>query len=257
MPTQVVGNASSSAVLFASLSAAALDLGNTDGELVTQENIVSKNTDTTIDLVNVAAIALPATISVAIGTRLGSRLSDTVLKLMFGVTLAAIAPLILHKAYTQPALEVSNEKGASAASVVDTDSSMSIAHQIMSRSQFALAGTAMGFITGLVGVGGGPIIISYLSLQNYRDMSPRQVVGTANLSMLPMMVVGTFSHALHGNVVWRMALPLCMATMAGGMIGGLAAAHAPVQVLQTALSGFLMFTGFSTAKKALQILRLR
>jgi uncharacterized membrane protein YfcA len=133
----------------------------------------------------------------------------------------------------------------------------SLLEQLKCRGQFALAGTAMGFITGLVGVGGGPIIISYLSLQTDRKLTPRQIVGTANLSLLPMMVVGVATHAMHGNIVWRAAAPLCLATVVGGAVGGLAAAYVPVQILQTALAGFLMFTGYSTSRKALQVLMSR
>jgi uncharacterized membrane protein YfcA len=277
LPTQVVGNATSAAVLIASLSMASTD----QSDSCEVKSNSSSTSDTVIDLANVAAIALPATISVAFGTRLGSRLSDTVLKLLFGLTLAGVAPLIWHKACYQgstdleksasfsggqphlqqeqagevavkPAAGAGADRGAGAGAGCSV-----LLEHLRSRGEFALAGTAMGFITGLVGVGGGPIIISYLSLQSAQDLTPRQVVGTANLSMLPMMLVGVASHALQGNVVWRAAAPLCVATVAGGAAGGLAAAHAPVQVLQAALGGFLVVTGCSTASKALRVLLRR
>ena len=225
------------------------------------ENI---STDCDFDLVNVVAIALPATISVAIGTRIGSRLSDTALKFVFGVALTGIAPMILHKAYKGKSIPethrngntpvLRNREGLSTVSMVKVLSLSDMYDTLKSRAHFALAGTVMGFVTGLVGVGGGPIIISYLSLQTDRELSARQIVGTANLSMLPMMMVGTLSHAAQGNIVWRAAAPLCLATMAGGAIGGITAAYAPTQLLQTALAAFLVFTGYSTSSKALRLL---
>jgi uncharacterized membrane protein YfcA len=226
-------------------------------------DIGSLISDTTVlDLVNVVVIAVPATISVAIGTRVGSRMSDAALKLIFGATLAGIAPLILHKAYksnktnTSPITSntIAITKITNTAALSEPKVSESLLKAVRERSDLALAGTLMGFITGLAGVGGGPIIISYLSLQTNRELSPRQVVGTANLSLLPMMIVGAATHALHGNIAWKVAAPLCAATMVGGAIGGIAAAYAPVQMLQSLLAGFLMFTGYSTSRKALAVL---
>jgi hypothetical protein len=44
----------------------------------------------------------------------------------------------------------------------------------------AIAGTAMGFATGLVGVGAGPIVVSYLSI--FTDLSQREVTESSLLS---------------------------------------------------------------------------
>ena len=276
LPTQVIGNVTSAATLVASLSTVYQDTGESSGK----ESDSLSFSDSIIDLNNVVAIALPAVISVAIGSRLGSRLSESALKLLFGVTLAGIAPLILHKTYkdtfvltnsnssicsgdvgeltTAPtAISTATIAEGVPAEISPTRKTTSILNHLQDRGELALAGTAMGFLTGLVGVGGGPIIISYLSLQTHREFTPRQVVGTANLAMLPMMVMGTATHALQGNIVWRAAAPLCLATMTGGFLGGLAAAYAPVQILQTALAGFLLVTGYSTSSKAIRVLLRR
>jgi hypothetical protein len=203
---------------------------------------------------------------------------------MFGCTLVGVTPLIAHKVYTEHAtaeeedsIDTSNVQCAEieplisvisdtlACANIDGDECtpsssllpslpLSLAQECYARAKLATAGAAMGMITGMVGVGAGPIIVSFLSIQKDVEMDARQVVGTANLALLPMMASGLVSHALNGNIAWKLAAPLCVGSIAGGAIGGLAAAHAPTVVLQSVLLAFLLASGSSTSLKAARAL---
>lgn len=146
LPTQLLGNTTAVAVLIAASEA---------------------KDDTHIDLLNVAAIAVPATAAVAVGTRIGAGLSNAALKLIFGCVLAGLAPVITHRALTSP---VRGEVAAQTTPIAQTTVADATAGtipdaKISSRVGLGIAGCAMGLLMSVVGVGGGPIIVSYLSLQ--------------------------------------------------------------------------------------------
>ena len=138
-----------------------------------------RRNDIAIDPTTVALLSLPSMATAAIGARLALRMSDGALKVVFGAAVAALAPYFAHTAVV----------GKRTAEV----SSSSTPSKATEQMRHAIAGTAMGFATGLVGVGAGPIVVTYLSI--FTDLSQREVTGSSPLSRWD--VTTRFSHETH------------------------------------------------------------
>ena len=81
----------------------------------------------------------------------------------------------------------------------------------------ALSGTVAGFLSGLLGVGGGFVLVPVL--QRYTDLAMQAVVATSLAVIALVSVSGVVSGALAGNLNWKIAVPFCAGSLAG-MIGG-------------------------------------
>ena len=81
----------------------------------------------------------------------------------------------------------------------------------------ALSGTVAGFLSGLLGVGGGFVLVPVL--QRYTDLPMQAVVATSLAVIALVSVSGVVSGALAGNLNWMIAVPFCAGSLAG-MIGG-------------------------------------
>jgi uncharacterized membrane protein YfcA len=86
-------------------------------------------------------------------------------------------------------------------------------------SAFALAytGLFLGLMSGLLGVGGGVLLLPLL-IHGY-GFSIRAATGTGILVLLTSSCVGTFLHALRGNVRLEVVLPLLVASSLSAQIG--------------------------------------
>ena len=93
-----------------------------------------------------------------------------------------------------------------------------------------LSGATAGFLSGLLGIGGGFVIVP--ALQRYTDLAMVSVVATslAVMALISMTVVAT--SAMTGHLNWVVALPFSMGALVGMLGGGLIAgrlAHTHVQ----------------------------
>ena len=81
-------------------------------------------------------------------------------------------------------------------------------------------GFALGFLSGLLGVGGGVALMPVLVFGFGFPL--RQAAGTGILVLLATSVVGTFSHALSGHVHLGMAMLLLCGSSLSAQLGALA-----------------------------------
>ena len=88
-----------------------------------------------------------------------------------------------------------------------------------------LTGTATGFVSGMMGVGGGSIMIPAMVI--LAGMPQHLVQGTSLLAMVPVGITGALTHYRLGNVHSRLALGLAAGAMAGGFLGGTVAHQLP------------------------------
>ena len=107
------------------------------------------------------------------------------------------------------------------------------------------AGTAVGFLTGLFGVGGGFIIVPALTLALHFNMP--QAVGTSLLVITVNALVALAARGGPGAVEWSVALPFTIAALAGVSAGVRAADRLPARILlrgfAALLVGVAVFTG--------------
>lgn len=106
-------------------------------------------------------------------------------------------------------------------------------------------GIVAGTVSGSFGVGGGSLMTPvqfWLSVAGGMDstLATRLAFGTSLLVIIPTMVSGALAHHGRGAVDWQAALPMGLAAITGGLIGGLAASRVPGEVLRLFFAVFLL-----------------
>ncbi len=117
---------------------------------------------------------------------------------------------------------------------------------------YLLLGAAIGFLAGLLGIGGGMTIVPLLTLAfTHQGFAPAHVVhlalGTATATIVFTGISSTREHHRHGAVVWRV-----VAGMAPGMVVGALAGTQAVGIMSTAF--LATFFGVFVAIAATQVL---
>jgi uncharacterized membrane protein YfcA len=97
-------------------------------------------------------------------------------------------------------------------------------------------GVAAGVFAGMFGVGGGILFVPTLLALG---LSQLHAEATSLLAILPTVAAGTWRQHRYGNVRWRAALVLGVASIGGVVGGSFLAESLPDHVLKK-LFGFLM-----------------
>ncbi|MDV0442933.1 sulfite exporter TauE/SafE family protein [Methanorbis rubei] len=105
-------------------------------------------------------------------------------------------------------------------------------------------GLFAGFMSGLLGVGGGFIFAPVMYfVMKASGVDPETSIlvafGTSLAVALPTVLSSALGHSRKGNVVWRDAMIIGIAGIVTGYIGGTVATHLPVQML-TFLFGLML-----------------
>jgi uncharacterized protein len=102
----------------------------------------------------------------------------------------------------------------------------------------AYLGLALGLLSGLLGIGGGVALMPVLI---YGFGFPiRQAAGTGILVLVASSALGTFVHALRGNVHLGLAGVLLIGASVSAQFGALATRRLPVRVLRRLFSAVLV-----------------
>ena len=99
-----------------------------------------------------------------------------------------------------------------------------------------------GFLSGLLGVGGGAIAIAVMVIATGTSQVLAQ--GIALVATLPTVIVGALQHRRQGSMALRPGLTLGLVGMALAIPGALIAFAAPVDVLRTGFGVFLLFGSY-------------
>lgn len=97
-------------------------------------------------------------------------------------------------------------------------------------------GLLAGVISGLLGVGGGLLFVPTLLALG---LSQRSAEATSLLAILPTVAAGAWSQQRYGNVRWRAALVVGVASI-GGVVGGVLVAEALPEVALRRLFAVLL-----------------
>jgi len=84
---------------------------------------------------------------------------------------------------------------------------------VQSNLDFMILGIASGFMTGLVGMGGGLIMNSYMAL--FTDMAQHEIVATSLVTMVPIGLAGTIVNLATGYVQFRTGLIMALTASIG------------------------------------------
>jgi len=130
----------------------------------------------------------------------------------------------------------------------------------------AVLGSGVGFLAGLLGIGGGLVIVPILSsiLLHFEVLPPEQVViGAVATSLASILFTSTSSaiaHHKNGNVPWNLAPWVMTGVAFGALISGFIAALLPehvvrivfaVSVVLIAIKMFLSSKSTSTVERAM------
>ncbi len=110
-----------------------------------------------------------------------------------------------------------------------------------------VTGLFAGFMSGLLGVGGGFIFAPVMYfVMRASDVLPETAIlvafGTSLAVALPTVLSSALGHSRKGNVIWRDAVIVGLAGIVTGYLGGTVATYLPVQVL-TFLFGVMLIIG--------------
>ena len=120
----------------------------------------------------------------------------------------------------------------------------------MSAATIALAvmlGLAAGLLAGFFGVGGGILFVPTLVALG---LSQLDAEATSLLAILPTAAAGTWRQRRYGNVRWRSALVLGVASIAGAAAGVQVATSLPEETLRRLFAVLLLGVAVQLAWRA-------
>jgi uncharacterized membrane protein YfcA len=110
------------------------------------------------------------------------------------------------------------------------------------------AGTAVGFLTGLFGVGGGFVIVPALALVLRMPMP--EAIGTSLLVIAVNAAVALSARVATTTIEWRVTLPFTIAAIVGVLSGGRIASALDPQRSLRVFSVLLLSVAAYTAVRA-------
>ncbi len=109
-----------------------------------------------------------------------------------------------------------------------------------------LTGMVTGFLSGMMGVGGGTIMVPSMVL--LIGMGQHISQGTSLLAMVPAGGSGAFTHAKLGNVEQKLLPGLIPGILLGTYLGSRLALHLPEDSLRVIFAAVLIWTGIRYLK---------
>ena len=109
---------------------------------------------------------------------------------------------------------------------------------------YPLLGAVVGFLAGLLGIGGGLIMVPVLSfIFSAKDFPPQHILhlalGTGMATIVLTSLASTHSHHLHGAVRWDILRSLAPGIVAGSLAGSIFAGLIDTRLLS------ILFTAFA------------
>lgn len=174
-----------------------------------------------VDLVGAAMLAVTATFTARLGARYAHVLPEWKLKRAFGWFLIAVALLLVVRPWI-----------AGPSSRVDP---------VMQAVVLLVTGVFTGFLSGMMGVGGGSIMVPAMVL--LAGFPQKLAQGTSLLAMIPAGAVGAYTHWRLGNVVTPLLWGLIPGVLIGTFAGSSMALRLPEVALRLAFAAVIIWTG--------------
>ncbi len=104
--------------------------------------------------------------------------------------------------------------------------------------KYAAIGLAAGFVSGLLGIGGGIVMVPLFT--TVIGMPIKRALGTSLVTISALVVPGTIVHAALGHIDWAIFAFLTIGVVPGARIGARIALGAGERTLRLAVSAFLL-----------------
>lgn len=165
-------------------------------------------------------IAITGVMTAPIGIWLAQKLPNAPLILLFALVLfyAAISMLLQSKKQDEPAINITDSQSAPASIPcrLAYDQGRLVWTWPCARA-LAFSGTAAGFLSGLLGVGGGFVVVP--ALKKATNLSMQSILATSLAVIALISAVGVVSATFIGGMNWTIALPFAAGALAGMLIG--------------------------------------
>lgn len=168
-----------------------------------------------------------------LGIWLANQIDNRWLGIVFAIALLLVSYQTFRKTRDQKLIAGKLSDDRSLPCVLDTSSGKFVWTTRCARIM-ALSGSVAGFLSGLLGVGGGFVIVP--ALQHYTNLVIQSVIATSLAVIALISVTGVTSSVLAGNLNWTIAAPFCAGALFG-MIGG--------RLISSQLAGIQLENGFA------------
>lgn len=197
-------------------------------------SVLIYNSDSQVDWIVAAELAVGGVIGAALGAKIACLLSARKLRRYFGLLLVFIGIRMLYDVV------------AAYAGTHAVTAHVAVASPVSSGGGFVvvLVGVATGILSGLLGVGGGIIMIPAMVL--LLGMSQKMAQGISLAVIIPVSVSGAVIHARHGNVNFGVGIPLAIGGVLGGIVGANAALNASPMILRGAFGVLMLILGIAS-----------
>lgn len=193
-----------------------------------------------------ALMALAGLLASPFGLWLAQRLPNGPLMLLFAATLAGAA----LRAFHQASRELKGDAAPRAATPPCLlDPAIGKLHwNLPCARALALAGAAAGFLSGLLGVGGGFVLVPTLLAMS--DLPMKSVVATS-MGVLAIVSLGSVLNATVAGVLpWAVAWPFAAGAACGLLAGRAFAGHLAGPRLQQGFAGLSLLVAFGLVLRA-------
>lgn len=119
---------------------------------------------------------------------------------------------------------------------------MNIKNKFITGALLALSGAVSGFLSGLLGAGGGMVALFALTQLRSED-DPRDRFAATICAVLPMTLVSAVFYLVRGSFVFVDTLPYLLPSVIGGLAGAYALGKLPMKWIKLTLAVILLGSG--------------
>ncbi len=158
-------------------------------------------------------IAICGILLAPVGVWLAHRTSNTMLNIIFAIVLAFVAWRMWQQSTQNIAAETSKPEPACAVNPATSK----LYWTAPCTQRLVVTGSLAGFLSGLLGVGGGFVIVP--TLQKVSNLEMKSIVATSLAVVALVSAASVASYIVHQQIDWHIALPFTLATVVGMLIG--------------------------------------
>eukprot|EP00408_Alexandrium_pacificum_P012276 CAMPEP_0171213266 /NCGR_PEP_ID=MMETSP0790-20130122/30555_1 /TAXON_ID=2925 /ORGANISM="Alexandrium catenella, Strain OF101" /LENGTH=349 /DNA_ID=CAMNT_0011678967 /DNA_START=33 /DNA_END=1078 /DNA_ORIENTATION=- len=194
-----------------------------------------------LDVGAAACLALPGMVAARLSARHASKVPDRWLRVGFAVLVLGCIPAVAMQAWEKwdakqhrDVHDEAQDSGAEACTQQKTRPDLAAAgtQRKAGTAAHAAVGTLTGLLTGLLGVGGTPLVMAHLALTGLPQAA---VLGTSAAALAPPLLAGAAAHLRLGRVPLATLPPLAVGAAAGSCAGAGLAAELPDELLRGVL----------------------
>ncbi len=176
-----------------------------------------------VDVAAAAVLSFTALCTVRRGAKYCCFLPEAKLKRYFGLFLLIIAFLLVLKPILPPDMDVSSPTW-------------------IRWTVLLLLGALTGFLSGMMGVGGGSFMVPMMVV--FAGITQQTAQGISLLAMIPASTIGAWTHWKMGNILPRRLTGLVVGVLVGVALGGSLANRIPERELGLVFTALLVYTAF-------------